>query len=420
MSLKEKGYIRYRKRKANMNKLCFYVCSVFPIRKNLVSVCTFEGKGGFGCNPKYIVEELHRRNPEYKFVWFVNDMSKQFPDYIKKVPNTLWSRAYWLSVSKVWIDNYRKPYGTRKRKGQYYINTWHGATGFKSIGLWRGKAFSKMAYLVSKNDSDMIDCVPVDSEWCAQYFVKGLVYEGEFLKSGTARCDIMYGDRQEARDKFREKYHLNRDAKIVMFAPTFREKSVDGKRVVFSELWTLDFKRMLQNLEKRFGGQWILCMRLHPQIAEYVSQIQEIDLKDKIIDASREDDMYEALAAMDALVTDYSSVAMDAGIAKMPVFVYADDIEKYVKDRGSLIWEMSTRETGVIKNNVEKTPDISLVLPFSVAENNEKLEQDILTFDEKCYEAKIQVYNEDIGLVFDGKASKRIVDKIEEMCNALR
>lgn len=32
----------------------------------------------------------------------------------------------------------------------------------KAIGLWRGKAFSKMAYLVSKNDSDMIDRVVID------------------------------------------------------------------------------------------------------------------------------------------------------------------------------------------------------------------------------------------------------------------
>ncbi len=47
---------------------------------------------------------------------FVNDMQKEFPDYIKKVPNTLWSRAYWLSTSKIWIDNYRKPYGTIKKK----------------------------------------------------------------------------------------------------------------------------------------------------------------------------------------------------------------------------------------------------------------------------------------------------------------
>ena len=414
MEVKEKNYILYRKAKASLNKLCFYLCSVFPIKRNLISVCTFEGKGGFGCNPKYIVEELHRRNPNCEFVWFVNDMNKEFPDYIKKVSNTLWSRAYWLSRSKVWIDNYRKPYGTRKRKGQYYINTWHGATGFKTIGLWRGKAFSKMAYLVSKNDSDMRDCIPVDSEWCAQFFPKGLVYDGEYLKTGNPRCDIMYGDRQEARKRFKERHHIDQDTKIVMFAPTFREKSVDGKRIVFSELWSIDFKRMLAAFEKKFGGNWMLCMRLHPQVAEYIGQNQDQDMQEKMIDESKADDMYEILSAMDALVTDYSSVAMDAGVSGMPVFIYADDIEKYVKDRGSLVWDMSTRKSGIIKNNKEKTPNIELTLPFTIAENNDELENNILAFDYDTYQLGIQKYNKSIGLVLDGKSSQRVTDKIEE------
>lgn len=147
---KEMKYIRKRKRQAFRESLCFYACRIFQVRRNLISVCTFEGKGGFGCNPKPLVEELHRQNPQLRFVWFVNDMTKEFPDYIRKVPNTLWSRAYWLSRSKVWIDNYRKPYGTKKRKGQYYLNVNHYTIGIKCTGLWRGEGFSPMAYLVSK------------------------------------------------------------------------------------------------------------------------------------------------------------------------------------------------------------------------------------------------------------------------------
>ena len=116
---KEIKYIKRRCRKAFREKICFYLCRIFPVKRNLISICTFEGKGGFGCNAKPLVNKLHEMNPEYEFVWFVNDMNKEFPDYIKKVPNTLWSRAYWLSRSKVWIDNYRKPFGTCKRKGQY-------------------------------------------------------------------------------------------------------------------------------------------------------------------------------------------------------------------------------------------------------------------------------------------------------------
>ena len=122
---KEIRYIKKRRFKAFRESLCYYVCRIFPIKKNLISICNFEGKGGFGCNAKPLVEELHHRDTNYQFVWFVNDMEKELPGYIKKVPNTLLSRAYWLSRSKVWIDNYRKPYGTKKRKGQYYLNVNH-------------------------------------------------------------------------------------------------------------------------------------------------------------------------------------------------------------------------------------------------------------------------------------------------------
>ena len=193
--MNEQNYIRYRKLKAFGNKLCFKIFRIFPIKKKRISICTFEGKGGFGCNPKYIVEELHRRDKDYEFIWFVNDLNKEFPSYIKKVPNSLWSRAYWLSTSKIWIDNYRKPFGTCKRKKQYYINTWHATIGFKSIGLWREGGFSQMAYLVSKNDSDMIDAIVIDSEWCAEMYPKGMIYNGNFLRTGAPRCDVLYGSR---------------------------------------------------------------------------------------------------------------------------------------------------------------------------------------------------------------------------------
>ena len=411
--MKEKNYIQYRKLKAFGNKLCFVFCRIFPIKRNRISVCTFEGKGGFGCNPKYIVEELYRRNSEYEFVWFVSDMKKEFPAYIKKVPNTLFSRAYWLSTSKIWIDNYRKPYGTCKRRGQYYINTWHGSIGFKSIGLWRENAFSKMAYLVSKNDSDMIDCVVVDSKWCEEVFPKGLIYNGNFLRAGAPRCDILYGERIKYREKFRQQHGLTSKDKIIMFAPTFREGSINGKRTVYSETWTLDFKRLLRSMETRFGGEWYLCLRVHPQLAFGMKKYRDEELQECLIDVSQEDDMYEILAAMDAFITDYSSAAMDASYTHMPVFIYADDIGKYVKDRGSMLWDISTELKQTVKNNKKMTPDIDIELPYLIAQNNDELEEIILSFDEDQYLFKMRQFEEAVELVFDGQAGSKVADRLE-------
>lgn len=413
---KEMKYIRKRKRQAFRESLCFYACRIFPVRRNLISVCTFEGKGGFGCNPKPLVEELHRQNPKLQFVWFVNDMTKEFPDYIRKVPNTLWSRAYWLSRSKVWIDNYRKPYGTKKRKGQYYLNVNHYTIGIKCTGLWRGEGFSPMAYLVSKNDSDMIDDLVIDSKWCEEVSPKGLVYEGTYQKTGAPRCDVLYGDRSDAKSRFRKKHHIPEDAKVVLFAPTFREGAKDGKRFVFSEIWTIDFQRLLDNLQKKFGGKWYLCVRVHPQLAPTFQEYKNPEIQDRIIDESQADDMYEILAGMDAYISDYSSACFEAGFAHIPVFLYADDIQKYAKDRGALMWNIATDPRERIGNNKIMTPNFDVKLPFTLASDNEELEKDIMEFDKVKYDKVLNEFHEKVGLVFNGRASENLADLIIRIC----
>lgn len=412
----EAFYILKRRMKAFLNSLVFWVCRIFPVDKRLISVCTFEGKGGFGCNPRYVVKALHARMPEARFVWFVNDDvigKKEFPDYIKKVPNTLWSRAYWLSRSSVWIDNYRKPYGTIKRRRQYYLNVNHYTIGIKCTGLWRGTGFSKMAYLVSKNDSDMIDDLVIDSDWCEKVSPKGMVYAGNYIKTGAPRCDVLYGDRSDYKKQFRRQHNLPLDSKIVMYAPTFREGADAGKRFVFSEVWSIDFDRMLSAFENKFGGKWYVCVRVHPQLAATFNEYKNEKIKDRLIDASQADDLYEILAGMDAYITDYSSAVFEAGLGRIPAFVYADDIKQYANDRGSLMWNLAADDIHDVRNNKEITPEFNVSFPFDIAVDNESLEHNINAFNASAYEQRLDELFNEIGLVFDGKASEQLAEIIE-------
>ena len=105
MNNSEQKYINKRKRQAAWESLRYYLCRIFPVRKKRIAVSTFEGRRIYCCNPRYIVEELHKRDSEYEFVWIADDMEQECPEYIRKVPNTKWARAYWLSTSKIWIDN---------------------------------------------------------------------------------------------------------------------------------------------------------------------------------------------------------------------------------------------------------------------------------------------------------------------------
>ncbi len=272
-----------------------------------------------------------------------------------------------------------------------------------------------MAYLVSKNDSDMVDDLIIDSKWCEEVSPKGFVYNGAYLNTGAPRCDVLYGDREWARKLFRETHNLPDDAKVVMFAPTFREGAKDGVRSVYSEIWTIDFKRLIRNLEKKFGGTWYICVRVHPQLAPTFDDYYNPEIESRIINESQADDMYEILAGMDAYITDYSSACFEAGFAKIPVFLYADDIEKYAQDRGKLMWNLATDSLDNVRNNKDITKDFDVKFPFSIAVNNEELEKNIKKFHQDDYKKEIDEFCEKVELVFTGEASSCCSKRIGKM-----
>ncbi len=299
-----------------------------------------------------------------------------------------------------------------KRKGQYYINTWHAGLGIKNIGMWRGKGFSKIAHLVSKRDSDLIDYVVTDSKWAKEYFVKGLVYDGPIKVIGQAREDILYGDRSEIKRTVKQAYGVSDDTKVVLYAPTFREKGQKTNRSVYEEEATLDKQRVLRTLEETTGQKWVMFERLHPQIlAARGKNPAKSELG--VIDVSHWNEANEVIAASDMLITDYSSMAFDAGCNGIPVFLYVDDLEEYRKNRGDLSFKII--ELYKIKENKYVTPNISANIPFAVAQNNDEMETKIRDFDKDEYLAAVEQMNKDLGYVGDGRASERAAKLAEEL-----
>ena len=131
MNNKENRYIIKRKIKAFFYSIPFYLFRVIPIKKNRIVMWTFEGQGGYACCPKYIAEEIIKRNKNsnnksIEIVWILKDLDKKFPPEIKKVKDTWLHRAYYMTTARFWIGNTRTFLGTKKRKGTTYIQTWHG------------------------------------------------------------------------------------------------------------------------------------------------------------------------------------------------------------------------------------------------------------------------------------------------------
>ena len=364
--LSENIYIIRRRAQAFVHSLAYYMCRIFPIDKKKVVMWTFEGNGGYGCSPKYVAEELLRHN-----------------------------RAYHLSTAGIWLGNTRTVYGTRKRKGQCYIQTWHATLCIKPIGKYRGNLFPKMAYIISKYDSKLIDYVLSGSEWCDHMYHEGLIYDGKIIKTGTPRCDVLVNQRAKKYQQFRKEYNIPADTKILLYAPTFRGGSQSTKRTVNTEESTIDFERLVHTLEKRFGGRWFIFLRLHPQLAAKMETLKTHQISERMIDVSQRPDMNEIIATADVFLTDYSSAIFEANMIGIPGFIYADDLEAYIADRGDLFFDMYK-------------------LPFPVALNNDELMKQIEQFDEEKYILKTEQLMKENGIFEDGKASRRVVRLIEK------
>ena len=395
----EQQYIRKRIWKGRFCSIPFYLCRIFPIKKKKIVFCCIEGTTGYTCNPKYIAEELIRRNAGYELVWLVNDMAKKFPAEIKAVHNTLWNRAYQLATSRFWVDNSRKQLEVRKRRGQIYIQTWHAKLGFKPTCLDRGASFSRIAYLVSKHDSDMIDYVLSNSRWYDDTLPTGMIYSGPVMRTGSPRCDILVNDRTEIRKHVRDRYQIPEDGKILMYAPTFRGGSQGTNRTVETGGDFPDYERLVHALSKRFGGKWYLFLRLHPQLVARNLDKEQGDALGAdgfVINVSRVDDMYELLAGCDAFMTDYSSAAFDASVMRVPVFLYTQDYREYERERGKLLWDL------------EK-------LPFPLAFHMDELERQVDNFDEERYAEELKRLFVVTEMEEDGQASVHVVDSIVSM-----
>lgn len=390
----EEAYIKKRKKQAKKLTKCFKLMGFFPIKNNKIVVSTFEGDGGYCCNPRYIVEELLKRDDNLEIVWLTHDVNREFPQGIKVVQDTMINKVFHLSTARVWIDNYRKPLGTVKRKNQLYIQTWHASIGFKAVGLYRGELFPKIAYIVSEADSSLADYFISNSEYCDKIYPRKLLYSGPIIHSGSPRVDCLINRKDELHREIRDRYEIDKETKLVMFAPTFRGGNQKEEKKVSSSIPNISFECLLKVLSDTWGGEWKCLLRLHPQVSAKMREISFCERSDKIIDVSQAPDISELIAACDVLITDYSSCAFDALFAHIPVFLYAEDVQEYIQDRGQFMW---TREE----------------LPFDFAENSEELKDIIEKFDLQKYIFRANEFMKKNGVKEDGHASERVADVIE-------
>ncbi|SFC23280.1 CDP-glycerol glycerophosphotransferase family protein [Butyrivibrio sp. YAB3001] len=361
--------------------LLFCLYSLFPINKKKIVFCNMKGKR-YGDNPYYISESLLEKNKNFDLVWLLKPgVEAELPKGIRRVDYSFISVIKELATAKVWVDSNMKDLGTRKRKEQIFIQTWHGSYGIKKIGLDLGSEQLCIDRKIYPYNAKLADLMVSNSKSETEIFRRAFAYGGKVIEQGSPRNDAFFEVNEELTTKIQNHFDI-RGKHIALYAPTWRKGfGIDE--------FVLNTEDIVNAFQTRFGGEWVILMRLHPHNIEDSDSIKCSDL---VRNATQYPNMQELLCVADALITDYSSCMLDFITKPKPCFIYAPDLDDYEKEYG----------------NYYKMKE----LPFPLALSNAELTDNIIEFDEEKYIENVSELHKRVGLNETGHASDSVVDYI--------
>ncbi len=312
-----------RNKKELAKTLYKYLFLKSRMKDNWILCESFFGKN-YSDNPKYIYEYISSHYPkQYRFIWVIDNKRTKIPYSHSKVKRFSIRYCYYLARSKYYIFNGRQPEWVVKRKGNIFLQTWHG-TPLKQLAFDQEEITSATAVYKKQifNQSRAWDYLIAPNQFSSDIFKRCFLFEKTMLETGYPRNDILHSkDREHLADRIKQKLKLPMGKKIILYAPTWRDDEFYGKGK-----YKFSLQLDLELLKNRLGEDYIILLRTHYFIADHLDLE---DLKDFAYNLSSYDDIAELYLISDILITDYSSVFFDFGNLRRPILFYMYDLEKY-------------------------------------------------------------------------------------------
>ena len=341
---------------------------LFPIRKNQIMFISYAGN--YSDSPKYIYKELKRRNSSVDCVWAVNNGCKHEIEIkdCKKVQFGSFSYLRELTRSNVVILNNVLFTYIPRRKSQLFINTWHGGSPLKTVGMVDENIseFDKFFY---KEHAKKYSAYSSSSKFMTEdVFRRSFGFKGEIFNCGLPRNAILFRDHSQAVQSVSNHFNIpiDDDHGIILYAPTHRGGVENAGFIPTDQQF--DIERCIKEMEARFNKKYSFLFRSH---------YFDSDVPKNCLIATDYPDMQELMVASDVLITDYSSCMGDMCLMYKPAFLYVPDLDEYIKDRG-FYWDIYS-------------------LPFPVAKDEETFLNQIRCFNQERYNAGVDQYLERLG-----------------------
>ncbi len=357
----------------------------------------YDGRN-YTCSPKAIYEKMltMKEFKDFKFIWAFNDPSKHdvMKDKRLVIVKTNTKDYYkYISSSKYWIVNSIMDECITKKKGQVYVQCWHG-TPLKRLRYdieVNGAVLNTIEEIRKRNDRDAVkfDYFISPSKYCTEKFTSAfnLIALGKkdiIIEEGYPRNDSLFNRNKKDIDKIKVKLGIPKDKKVICYLPTFRDNQ-HTSGVGYTYNLAIDF----DSLKKRFGKDYVILFKPHYFIA---NKIDLSKYKNFVYNVASYDEINDIYLASDLLITDYSSVFFDYANLNRPVMFYMYDFDDY-------------------KNNLRDFYISLDELPGPIAKTQKELEDYIVNIDKSIskYKKTYDKFNDKYNYLDDGNASERVI-----------
>ena len=365
-------------------KVIYKVMKIFPVYEKRVIFESFYGNS-YSCNPKYIYKEMLKEKSEFEFIWVYN--KDEIPKEIegcKIVKRRSLEFLYYFATSKFWITNCNMPSSLKPGKDNIYVQTWHGVP-LKKIGSDMNVDTNSRKE-EWKVDGENIDLFVSSSSELNSIYERALNIDKSKLKVvGSPRNDVLFNQniKNDIKQKLEEKYNINLNKKVILYAPTFRDDNLKQ-----------DINLDLQFLKENLEDDYIIFLRLHSNVSNKLNI--DNSLKNFIYDLSSYDDVQELFIISEVLITDYSSVMFDFAITEKTMIFYPYDLGHYDNNIRGFYFDYNE-------------------VPGPIVYNTMELCKSIIEYDKDIYSEKIKSFATKYETFNDGKACERIVDILDEI-----
>lgn len=334
----------------------------------------------FNDNPRAIYDYLQVNYPNFKHIIVMKnvleDMVLPEAKFISFGTKEYW---YYLARAKYFVNNVNFEQPERvKRDSQIELQTMHGTPlknmGFDVLNEWSSAGYER--YLRKNLNWNYLT---VPSDFVTEVAQNAYHHQAKVLKYGYPRNDALFTKANTADLKvLKRKLNLPTDKKIVLYAPTWRQRG------------DIELELNYEQLSQALPENIILVIHGH-----YWTNVINVPQLDNIRMANSEFSIDDYYIAADVMVTDYSSTMFDYALLKKPMIFYVYDFDTYTQSRGL-------------------TFDFEADAPGPLVYNQEELETALQQYDQipSKYAHKIEAFNEKFIQYDDGNASQRVVEEV--------